>query len=63
MSVDKSRPRRHRDQEAATSVAARAGAPGVRGHSPGVDARIDADHAFLAMSPADHAPLEIAFWR
>jgi hypothetical protein len=61
MSVDKSRPHRHRDQEAATSAVARAGAPGVRGHSPGIDARIDADLAFLAMSRVDNGPFGNSF--
>jgi hypothetical protein len=41
---------RYRDKNAATSAAARAGAPGAWGHSPGVHTHIDAGRAFLAIS-------------
>ncbi len=49
MSADKSRPTHHADQDAATFAVARAGSPGAQGHSPGVDTRIDAGRAFLAV--------------
>ena len=49
-SAAQSRQSRYPEQNAAISAAARAGAPGARGHSPGVRAHIDADPAFLAMS-------------
>jgi hypothetical protein len=51
MSLDKSRPSHHRDQDAATSAVARAGASDAPGHSPAVDTRIDGGRAFLALSP------------
>lgn len=50
MNADKSRPSHHRDQNAATSAVARALASDARGHSLGVDARIDGGRFFLAMS-------------
>lgn len=52
MSADKSRPSHHRDQNAATSAGARAVASDVRGHSPGLDTRIDGGRVFHAMSLA-----------
>ena len=49
MSAERIRPTHHADQDAATFAVARAGAPGAPGHSPGVDPRIDAGHAFLVV--------------
>lgn len=55
MSADKSRPSYHRDRDAAISAVAPATAPGAPGLSPGVNTRIDAGRASLAMSPAGNA--------
>lgn len=55
MSGDKSRLSHHRGQDTAISAVVRASAPGVPGHSPDVHTHIDADRAFLAMSPAGSA--------
>lgn len=63
MSADKSRPSHHRDQDGVTSALARARAPGARGHSPGVHARIEGDRAFLVMSLAGSADAQQAIVR
>ena len=49
MSAERIRPTHHADQDAATFAVARGTCTGAPGHSPGVDTRIDAGHAFLVV--------------